>query len=398
MKTTILPSKEFDTGTRTAATNVLNQMQRILSEAKEAGLFISEVTTGAKTADHSNASAAMEALHEVAAMLFIQWEKAQQEGDRCATLAYARLFNGLTHNARNLNENYPVVETGHLDRMAEALANDVCFENFDPSCVATIMDRAAEAHTHERAWIWTVLPTFENQPYGRILLRKAQPAALTQPIFVTQPYFLAGRSTLFHTHGQNWAFSRPLGACETGNLHLNTLWMPKCQEEAFPLNQIDNAEYCNKTVVVVPPRMIHGIARCRCCDQDYPTLAELQRDATLKADWIGRTRFGENACIHIYCPDPSLMQELKKSPFVQEDDRFFIEYDMIVFDHLAEDIWSGGGGSWPLRMIRYGTTGEHCGICFEDDPRKENLDPKEVAKWFVQDPPPPLIRYVSEKE
>ncbi|MFK7803223.1 MAG: hypothetical protein AB8G95_16435 [Anaerolineae bacterium] len=393
MKTTILPPKEFDTGMRTAATDILNQMQQIMAEAKEVGLFISKAITNAKTADTDSALAAMQVLHDIATLLFIQWESAQQAGDTCSTLAYARLFNGLTHNARNLNERHPVIQTDHLDNMAADLASNVCFQNFTPQCVAEIMERAAVQHTHERAWIWTVLPTFEKQPYGRILLRKVQPRALTQPIFVTQPYFLPGRSTLFHTHGQNWAFSRPLGTCESGNLHLNTLWMPRCQEEAFPLNQIDNAEYCNKTVVVVPPRMIHGIARCRCCDQNYPTLEELQEDTALKADWIGRTRFGENACMHIYCPEPSLIKELKNSPFVQEDEKFFIEYDMIVFDHTANSIWSGGGGSWPLRMIRYGTTGEHCGICFEDDPRKENLDPCEVAKWFVQDPPPPLIRY-----
>ena len=142
MKTTILPSKEFDTGTRTAATDVLNEMQRILAEAKAVGLVISELTAQAKTADRSHAPAAMQALHDGAAMLFIQWEKAQQAGDSCTTLAYARLFNGLTHNARNLNEKYAIVETGHLDRMAEELASDVCFENFDPGCVATIMERA----------------------------------------------------------------------------------------------------------------------------------------------------------------------------------------------------------------------------------------------------------------
>ena len=64
MKTTILPSKEFDTGTRTAATDVLNEMQRILAEAKAVGLVISELTTQAKTADRSHAPAAMQALHD----------------------------------------------------------------------------------------------------------------------------------------------------------------------------------------------------------------------------------------------------------------------------------------------------------------------------------------------
>ena len=393
MKTTILPAKEFDTGTRTASAEIMAQMQTILSDAKALGLNISAAVTQAKTAEAEQAEAAMQGLFKISSLLFIQWQRVLQDGDKHATLAHARVFNGITHNARLLNEKFNVVDSSHLDTMAEELASDVCFQNFDPACVAKIMDRAAEAHTHERAWLWTVLPTFEKQPYSRILLRKVQPAALSQPIFVTQPYFLEGRSTLFHTQGQNWAFSRPLGTCESGNTHLNTLWMPQCQEQAFPLDQIDNAEYCNKTVVVVPPKMIHGIARCRCCEENYPTLAELLEDADLQAEWIGRTRFGENGCMHIYCPDPSLVKELAQSPFVQEDEKFFIEYDMIVFDHLQNTIWSGGGGSWPLRMIKYGTTGTHCGICFEDDPRKENLDPCEVAKWFVQDPPPPLLKY-----
>ncbi|MEM8860209.1 MAG: hypothetical protein AAGD96_17925 [Chloroflexota bacterium] len=394
MKTTILPPKEFDTGTRTAAAEVLAEMQAIMAEAKQVGLFISHAIDDAKSVeDVEAAESAMQTLHDIAAMLFVQWQAAVQRRENTRTLAYARLINGITHRARHLNEKFRVVDTSHLDQMEAELSSQVCFKNFDPQCIAKIMNRAAEAHTHEKAWIWTVLPTFAKQPYGRILLKKVDIHSIGQPMFVTQPFFLSGRSTLFHTHGQNWAFSRPLGGCSSGNMHLNTLWMPSCAEKAFPLDQIDNSEYCNKTVVVVPPKMIHGIARCRCCDETYPTLAELQADDALKQHWIGRTRFGEQACMHIYCPHPPLVKELEQSPFVQEDERFFIEYDMIVFDHLQKTIWSGGGGSWPLRMIKYGTTGTHCGICFEDDPRKEDLDPCEVAKWFVQDPPPPLIRY-----
>ncbi|MEM7194309.1 MAG: hypothetical protein AAF402_05110 [Pseudomonadota bacterium] len=393
MNPTILPSKEFDTGTRTASTDIVFRMKEILEEARGHGIDVTELYSASKSADAMEAQNLLDLFFEAASLMFIQWQRANQEGDVCSTLAYARIVNSITHHARDLNSAHHLVDTGHLDVMAEELASEVCFKDFDPQCVATVMDRAAKAHTHEIAWMWTILPTFPKQPYGRILLRRVDVPSLTRPIFVTQPYFLEGRSTLYHTHGQNWAFSRPLGQCTTGNVHINTLWMPRTEEDAFPLDLIDDCEYCNKTVVVVPPKMIHGIERSQCCEEEYPSLSELQSDTALKNLWIERTRFGEKACMHIYCPHPPLMKELEQSPFVQENERFFIEYDMIVFDHLQNAIWSGGGGSWPLRMMEYGTTGTHCGICFEDDPRKENLDPTEVARWFVQSPPPPLMRY-----
>jgi hypothetical protein len=66
---------------------------------------------------------------------------------------------------------------------------------------------------------------------------------------------------------------------------------------------------------------------------------------------------------------------------------------MIVFDHFARNIWSGGGGSWPRRMVEFGVTGDHCGICFEDDPRRENLDPRLIYDWLIESPPPQLIKY-----
>ncbi|MEM7207625.1 MAG: hypothetical protein AAF434_07370 [Pseudomonadota bacterium] len=393
MSSITLPTKEFDIGPRTASKDVLRRMQEILIEARDVGIDVEAMCIASKIVNADQAQDTLNRLFEATSLLFIQWQRVTQVGDRCSTLAYARIINGITLHARDLNANHGLVDTAHLDLMAEQLESDVCFKDFDPECVAAIMDRAAKAHVHEVAWMWTVLPTFAKQPYGRILLRKVDVPSLVRPIFVTQPYFLEGRTTLYHTHGQNWAFSRPLGKCETGNTHLNTLWMPRSKDNAFPLDQIDNSEYCNKTVVVVPPKMIHGIERGECCRKEYPTLAELQDDASLKARWIEQTRFGENACMHIYCPHPPLVKELEQSPFVKENERFFFEYDMIVFDQLENTIWSGGGGSWPLRMIEYGTTGTHCGMCFEDDPRKENLDPAEVAKWFIQSPPPPLMRY-----
>ena len=98
----------------------------------------------------------------------------------------------------------------------------------------------------------------------------------------------------------------------------------------------------------------------------------------------------------MYFPDLTLAKEIIKSPIAQADEQFFIENDMIVFDHQAKTIWSGGGGSWPQRMVDFGTTGDHCGICFEDDPRKENLDPRQISDWFVASPPPEISVYKAE--
>ena len=159
------------------------------------------------------------------------------------------------------------------------------------------------------------------------------------------------------------------------------------------MNLADRAEYRCGDVAIVPPRLIHGISRKRCRSLSIPTLGEMLSDHERCQTWIDQTRFGEQSCLHVYCPDPQLSTLLADSPFVQEDSRFFIEYDMIVFDHYAETIWTGGGGSWPRRMIEFGTTGEHCGLCFEDDPRKENLDPQQVYDWFLVSPAPELIKF-----
>ncbi len=66
-----------------------------------------------------------------------------------------------------------------------------------------------------------------------------------------------------------------------------------------------------------------------------------------------------------------------------------------VFDHLKEAIWSGGGGCWPQRMIEFGPTGDHCGICFEDDPHRENLNPSLIFDWLIETPPPRLVKFKS---
>jgi hypothetical protein len=247
--------------------------------------------------------------------------------------------------------------------------------------------------THERAWPWVVLPTFPRQPYGRILLSSIRLDDADCWLFITQPFFLSGKCTLFHTHGQNWAVSRPLGNGADTNAHLNTMWTPRTATAPYPLVQVGHAEYTNDTVVIIPPRTIHGISRKRTPARDIPPLKELLNDRARRDQWIAETRFGEKASLHVYHPHKSLVETLANSPILKEDERFFIEHDMIVFDHHAQSIWAGGGGSWPKRMIEFGPTGEHCHLCFEDDPRRENLDPQIVHDWLLESPPPDVSAF-----
>ena len=392
----ILPSYQFDTGTTTAIPSVVSCMRTILAEAKAGGLDVMQLCRESKVVSEEEAAPHMQKLHDAAVLLFLQWQKARQTPLCHSVLALARLFNGITKDARELHDKYDLFDRRHIDQLAEALSDIDYHGAFDPCEVAAHMDTAAQAHTHEKAWAWVVLPTFARQQYGRILLTKVDIPGIRNPVVVTQPFFLAGMCTLFHTHGQNWAFSRPLGRKDGDNSHLNSLWMPREADNPFPLNLLELAEYTNHGVAIVPPRLIHGISRKRCEPRDIPTMKALLADPERCQRFIAETRFGELACLHIYCPHVPLVHQFDDCPLVQAEEEFFIEYDMIVFDHYQESVWCGGGGSWPLRMMSFGTTGEHCGACFiEDDPRKENLDPELVSQWFVKSPAPSLIRYQS---
>ncbi len=395
----ILPSQEFDTGTATATPDIKTLMYTISEEAKANGLDIQMVIDEAKSI-HSlaDAKAFWPILQRMATILFLQWQRiqqslAEQEGDASLEgLALARLFNGVTYSARDLHQRFDLIDTSHLDELEDNLRAGANGDKFDPKQLATVIDKVAKTHTHEKAWPWVVLPTFARQPYGRILLRKVNLDSAHKMSFVTQPFFLAGRTTLLHTHGQNWAFAQPLGKNGSGNTHINTLWMPRTTESPFPLVLLDEADYRNTETAVIPPRLIHGISRRAFEPQAIPSLTEMLADSETTEQLIAQSRFGEMSCLHIYRPCQHTSKQLTQAPIVIEDERFFIENDMIVFDHNRETIWSGGGGSWPRRMIEFGTTGEHCGLCFaENDPRRENLDPVVVSEWFVQDPPPSLM-------
>lgn len=385
------PAEAFDCGTATATPDIVAVMTAVTDMARENGLDLQALCQQCKTTTKKEAPKVLQAVHNAASLLFLQWQRAIQKKAKIESLALARLFNGLTYGARFLDARFDLIDKKHLNRLAEMVKKALTLKEFDPEKLGDYLNRTALAHTHERGWAWVVLPTFAKQPYGRILLTKIEIPGFRHPIFVTQPFFLPGQSTLFHTHGQNWAYSRPLGPASAHNTHINTLWMTNSGRDPFPLELIDLADYESEQVAILPPKVIHGIARKRGWGYVIPSLPELLQDDRLQAEWIAKNRFGELACMHIYCPCKRTSDHLKLSPFCLENDKFFIEYDMIVFDHLEKTIWSGGGGSWPRRMIEYGTTGAHCGICFEDDGRKENLDPEAVNRWFIQKPVPPLI-------
>lgn len=378
----ILPAREFDSGTKTASADVQTFMHNIVAAAAQAGLDIAGLIEAAQSASASEAQAILQRLHDAATILFLRWQCTQQSHTKLQSLAIARIFNGITQAARDLDRCHNLIDKSHLDELKHALAQEFLSDTYDPATTAQLLKIAASAHRHERAWAWVVLPTFARQPYGRILLFKLEIPDSKVNVFVTQPFFVAEKVTLFHTHGRNWAFSRPLG--QGKNTHINTLWIPRSAEEPFPLVLDDFSEYDPHVVAVMPPRTIHGISRKRPPHKNIPSLTELIQNKSEYRELLAETRFGELACMHIYRPDMALVKQLDSFPLLKDDERFFIENDMIVFDHFTKSIWAGGGGSWPRRMIEFGTRGDHCGICYENDPRRENLDAKIVTEWLVK--------------
>ncbi len=264
--------------------------------------------------------------------------------------------------------------------------------------VVDAIETAAKKRTHEVAWPWVVLPTIPGQPYGRILLGKADTGDPRFPAVVTQPTFLTGKMTMPHSHGQNWGVSRSLG-----KPHINTSWEAKTRENPFPLqlSKDGKAYYDASVVVVIPPRVIHGISAAKTDKRSTYSLEEIaQMDSSTQMQIIDAERVGETSCLHIYFPDPALVSAFNATNLPDGNPDFFIEYDMVVFDQRSEEdtgIWSGGGGAWTRRMIQFGATGDHCGICFnENDPRRENLDPVLVYDNFLDHPTPRIQIYKSE--
>lgn len=409
----IVPGKEFDQGSdRTTPSVEGKTMVRLSKRMAFLGYPFFAIhartteVTKPEVNDKLEAREVTDTIHDAAAILFLNWANARTTQDQSSEFASARLFNQLTASARKIDEKYKLFDKSHLSSLHEAIEQDIRLEQtalqdnpdhaYSPHGLSPLMDKAAHERTHENAWPWVVLPTYPKQNYGRILLDVVRvPDA--PPVFVTQPTFTDGQATLFHTHGQNWAWSRPLGE-EGSNRHINTLWVPHSREQLFPLTKVPNenggkAYYTAGEIAIVPPKVIHGIAGAR-LDQYGVAIDALEKLSPSERDaLVEQTKFGEQSSLHVYRGDLKLAQEFAENPVTffdnQPDRDFFESNDMIVLDHKKEEAWAGGGGAWAQRMMQFGPSGDHCGRCFvvEDDPRIENLPAIVVYDRFV-DPNP----------
>ena len=119
--THVLPSAEFDCGTTTAAPDVQTHMHYILTEARRHNLDIETLCVQANTVTQPDAPALLQKIHDAASILFLQWSRYCTDGQSLATLAAARLFNGLTRDARLLHERFGLFETTHLEAFKTTL-------------------------------------------------------------------------------------------------------------------------------------------------------------------------------------------------------------------------------------------------------------------------------------
>ena len=386
---TIVPDSDFDTVSHIVPKDIEIKIAHISQEMESIGYKVSEIQDSAATASQKEARSSSEKIHDCAALLYSQWEFSLITRDKVRELSLARLFNGLTKSARALHAKYTLFDTAHIQVLSDILRSESQQElrggQIDLQRIADAIHTAGNQRTHEKSWPWVVLPTFPQQHYGRVLLQRVITCDERYPTFITQPTFLDGEATLFHTHGQNWAFARPLGnSSSLKNTHINTFWQPHSEHNVFPLRQTDKTLYSSSNVVIIPPRSIHGISGGRTVLHNPRSLDELRKNADCVTH-VKDTRFGESSSLHVYYPDQKLVQELEDSPLINSNSRFFIENDMIVFDEKKGKIWSGGGGAWPRRMMTYGPSGEHCGACFtENDSRQEHLDEDDILEWYTQ--------------
>jgi|GEM_PF-3361988 len=414
----ILPGEHFNNGTPETTPKIQIERMGILSGQMEGlGYSLDQMHAQASRVsrpEHENRVEVQEVvreLHDAAALLFGQWSLSHETKDRDTEYAAARLFNRITGAARKVDARHGLFDKTHRRKLAQAIQRDVQTErdsgsSYDPYHLSYAIELAARERTHENAWAWVVLPTFPGQHYGRTLLDAVDIPEAPYKVFVTQPTFTNGEATLFHTHGQNWAFSRPLG--QPGeNRHSNTLWTPQSREQLFPLRQLPKekggqAYYVAGEVAVIPPKTIHGIAGAREKRTQMKTSFSLEEIAKLpprqRQQRIEQMRFGQLSCLHVYRADASLAAEFIENPVTilpnQPEKDFFEKNDMIVFNHTTKEAWAGGGGAWEQRMLQYGQAGEHCGLCFvEDDPRRKQLPPKVVYDRFIDPSSSSLIHY-----
>ncbi len=406
-----LPSEAFNTGIPSylVPPTELEKMNELQSNMKKIGYDLEGIkaqTNELVDEERQNLNEAkriLKKIHDGACILFLQWTDAHYEKNKVLEHALARLFNRLTLLARHLDNKFDLFDKTHRIVLAHAVRDEMAAEataqaegkktSYDPVGVASAIEIAARARTHENAWAWVILPTFSKQHYGRILLDVVGIDGMPHKAFVLQSTFSDGEATLFHTHGQNWGFSRPLGPQGT-NKHLNMLLKPNSSEKVFPLLPA-NRKTAGKTyykageVVAIIPKTIHGIsgARENVIRKNFDQISSM-KEAELE-EILPKTRFGEVSCLHIYRADIELANEFATHPLPIErnnpEKNFFEKNDMIVLDQYTQEIWAGGGGAWELRLLEFGPTGEHCGMCFrENDPRRTNIPNNVVLRRLVQ--------------
>lgn len=430
--TTILPNVDFDRlDPRTTPIEQVKAAVDLREKMSKIGFDLVDLHTKAtkaqkETLPRKDVVELVSRFHDTATVLFLQWKYSHDRGDnlfsgkknRTTEFAAARMYNELTRAVRGIDKKYHIFDKQHIEDLKGRLRTDIQTEtrnrnqdasDYNPRAVGEALAKAAADRTHEKAWAWTVLPTFPKQHYGRILIDMVDLNGIQA--FITQPTFSDKKPTLLHTHGQNWAWSVPLGNPGSGeNRHLNTLWKPNSRDNLFPLERMSRrrkkgfAYYSAGDVAVIPPKTIHGIEGSRLHSKGM-TIEEFgSLSAKKKQEVLEKTKFGEQSCLHIYRGDTKSVEDFKINPveFIpgKPQGDLFEQIDMIVFDDTVKppQAWAGGGGAWTHRLMTHGREGDHCGECFkEKDNRMEQLPHKVVYDRFIDPTFPGLILYPASE-
>ena len=94
---------------------------------------------------------------------------------------------------------------------------------------------------------------------------------------------------------------------------------------------------------------------------------------------------------------PSARQRAKLQPLLALRPYLLSNTPVLILAAVALVVAASATLAIPVavrRMIDFGTSGEHCGICYEDDPRRENLEHEIVSQWLV-DSLAPAIQVIS---
>src|SRR5258706_3669977 len=106
-----LNSHEFDVHPEAATAQVRMQGEVLRDGLNQVGIDVRALTKKEPVALKEAAQERFGHIHDAAALVHMQWEKARQEGNKDGEFAAAKLFNTLTMRARELNEQHHIVDT-----------------------------------------------------------------------------------------------------------------------------------------------------------------------------------------------------------------------------------------------------------------------------------------------